>query len=85
MAGQQDGEHGQADEPGGAPAVDGSPGTSQALYVLPALTNPTNALAAGVYSARWRRLLQEAGIPNAGTHGIRHRAAMDIANSGVPI
>jgi Phage integrase family len=28
--------------------------------------------------------LARAGIPHVGTHGIRHRAATDIANSGVP-
>lgn len=34
---------------------------------------------------RWRRILSNAGVPKVGTHGIRHRSATDIANSGVPV
>jgi len=30
-------------------------------------------------------VLKAAGVPHVGTHGIRHRSATDIANSGVPI
>jgi integrase len=26
-----------------------------------------------------------AGLPHIGTHGIRHRSATDIANSGIPV
>jgi len=26
-----------------------------------------------------------AGVSHVGTHGIRHRAATDIANSGIPV
>ena len=31
------------------------------------------------------RINNRAGVPHVGTHGIRHRAATDIANSGVPV
>jgi hypothetical protein len=37
------------------------------------------------YYQGWRRILQRAGLPHIGTHGIRHRSATDIANSGVPV
>jgi integrase len=33
----------------------------------------------------WRRILRRAGVTPCGLHGIRHRAATEIANSGVPI
>lgn len=36
------------------------------------------------YQHGWRRILSRAGVPHVGTHGIRHRATTDIANSGVP-
>ena len=39
----------------------------------------------GVYYVGWRRVLRAAGVPLVGTHGIRHRAATDIANSGVSV
>lgn len=39
----------------------------------------------GVYYVGWQRVLKAAGAPPIGTHGIRHRAATDIANSGVPV
>lgn len=38
-----------------------------------------------VYYVGWQRVLKAAGVPSIGTHGIRHRAATDIANSGVPV
>ncbi|MGK2951669.1 MAG: tyrosine-type recombinase/integrase, partial [Thiobacillus sp.] len=37
------------------------------------------------YYQAWRRILDRAGVPKVGTHGIRHRSATDIANSGVPL
>jgi len=37
------------------------------------------------YSAGWRRILERAGLPHCGTHAVRHRAATDIANLGVPV
>lgn len=35
------------------------------------------------YKNGWTRILERAEVPHVGTHGIRHRAATDIANSGV--
>ncbi|TKB88318.1 MAG: integrase, partial [Mesorhizobium sp.] len=37
------------------------------------------------YYHGWKRILVRAGLPHIGTHGIRHRSATDIANSGVPV
>ncbi len=37
------------------------------------------------YHNAWRRILSRAGVPHVGTHGICHRAATDIANSGIPL
>src|SRR5258708_21771464 len=37
------------------------------------------------YTKGWRRILGRAGLKHIGTHGIRHRSATDIANSGIPV
>jgi len=37
------------------------------------------------YFEGWKRILERAEIPHLGTHGIRHRATTEIANSGVPV
>lgn len=37
------------------------------------------------YYHGWRRILQRAGLPHVGTHGIRHHSATDIANYGIPV
>jgi hypothetical protein len=37
------------------------------------------------YTHGWTRILERAGLQHCGTHAIRHRAATDIANSGVPL
>jgi len=37
------------------------------------------------YSRGWKRILERAEVPHVGTHGIRHRATTEIANSGVPV
>jgi integrase len=55
------------------------------LYVLPSPTHPGKALTEGEYYGDWTRALKAAGVPHVGTHGIRHRSATDIANSGIPI
>jgi integrase len=37
------------------------------------------------YYEGWRRILGRAVLAHIGTHGIRHRSATDIANSGSPV
>ncbi|TAJ61836.1 site-specific integrase [Variovorax sp.] len=54
-------------------------------YVCPSIFNHKKSLTANSYYQAWRRVLNRAGVPHVGTHGIRHRAATDIANSGVPV
>lgn len=62
-----------------APRIENSP------YVCPAIFDSEKPMTEGTYHAGWRRILERAGVPHVGTHGIRHRAATDIANSGVPV
>ena len=62
-----------------APRREGCP------YVLPSPNDPTRHLTFGEHYGGWCRVLKAAGVPHVGTHGIRHRSATDIANSGVPI
>lgn len=59
--------------------IDGSP------YVCPAIFNSMAPLPGGTYYNAWKRILNRAKVQHVGTHGIRHRAATDIANSGVPL
>lgn len=54
-------------------------------YVCPAILDHSKPLNPGSYYQSWRRILDRAGVPRVGTHGIRHRSATDIANSGVPV
>ncbi len=54
-------------------------------FVCPSIFDPSVRMTDNTYSQAWRRILQRAGVPHVGTHGIRHRAATDIANSGAPI
>lgn len=54
-------------------------------YVCPAIFDSKEPLPEGTYYNAWKRILERAKVPHVGTHGIRHRAATDIANSGVPI
>lgn len=63
----------------GAPILEDSP------FVCPSLFNSKRAMSTHTYYQGWRRILKRAGLPHIGTHGIRHRAATDIANSGVPV
>jgi len=53
-------------------------------YVCPSIYDKDIPLSEGTYYNSWRRILQRAKVPPVGTHGIRHRAATDIANSGIP-
>jgi integrase len=54
-------------------------------YVCPAIRDHRKPLSPGSYYQAWRRFLDRAGVPRVGTHGIRHRSATDIANSGIPV
>lgn len=59
--------------------IEGSP------YVCPSIFDGKIAMPEGTYVKGWKRILERAKVPHVGTHGIRHRAATDIANSGVPV
>lgn len=54
-------------------------------YVCPSIFNHKQPLTGNTYYQAWRRILDRAGVPPVGTHGIRHRSATDIANSGIPV
>ncbi len=62
-----------------APRFEGSP------YVCPSILDPNLPMSKHTYYDGWRRILSRAGVSHVGTHGIRHRAATDIANSGIPL
>lgn len=62
-----------------APRQEGNP------YVLPSPRHPAQHLTTGEYYGGWCRVLKVAGATHVGTHGIRHRSATDIANSGIPV
>jgi len=54
-------------------------------YVLPSPRNPLTHMTYGEHYGGWKRTLKAAGVTHVGTHGIRHRSATDIANSGIPV
>lgn len=56
-----------------------------AIHVVRALSGADQPLSYHTYAKGWARVLERAAVPHVGTHGIRHRAATEIANSGVPI
>jgi integrase len=62
-----------------APRFEASP------YVCPSIFDPNLPMSKHTYWSGWRRVLKRAGLPHIGTHGIRHRSATDIANSGIPV
>ena len=62
-----------------APRLQGSP------YVVPSIFKADRPMSAITYSRGWKRVLERADVPHVGTHGIRHRATTEIANSGVPV
>src|SRR3546814_14517189 len=61
-----------------APRLEGCP------YVLPSPNDATKHLTHGEHYGGCKRVLKPAGVPHVGTHGIRHRATTDIAQSDVP-
>jgi hypothetical protein len=62
-----------------APLLEESP------FVCPSVFDPNLPMSKHTYYQGWRRILERAGLPHIGTHGIRHRSATDIANSGIPV
>jgi integrase len=62
-----------------APRLEGSP------YVVPSVFKADRPMSQITYSKGWKRILERAKVPHVGTHGIRHRATTEIANSGVPV
>ena len=62
-----------------APHLDGSP------YVVPSIFKAERPMSQVTYSRGWKRILERAEVPHVGTHGIRHRATTEIANSGFPV
>jgi integrase len=62
-----------------APRLEKSP------FVCPSVFDPKRPMSKHTYYKGWRRILGRAGLPPIGTHGIRHRSATDIANSGIPV
>ena len=62
-----------------APRLGGSP------YVVPSILTPERPMSQNTYAKGWKRILERTEIPHVGTHGIRHRATTEIANSGVPV
>lgn len=62
-----------------------APRKSGAIHVVPTLSGVDQPLSYNTYAKGWTRILQRLAVPHVGSHGIRHRAATEIANSGVPI
>ncbi len=62
-----------------------APRYARSKYVIPALFDGSQAMTKNTYWAGWKRILERAELPHCGTHAVRHRAATDIANSGVPV
>jgi integrase len=62
-----------------------APRLESSRYVVPSIFKPEQPMSQNTYSSGWKRILERAEIPHVGTHGIRHRATTEIANSGVPV
>ncbi|XJJ69826.1 tyrosine-type recombinase/integrase (plasmid) [Novosphingobium sp. BL-8A] len=54
-------------------------------FVVSNSNDPAQPIQYQSYRRAWKKALQVSCVEYVGTHGIRHRAATDIANSGVPI
>lgn len=54
-------------------------------YVVPSIFDHTKPMSNNTYAKGWARILERADVAHVGSHGIRHRATTEIANSGVPI
>jgi integrase len=65
--------------------LEAAPRLEKSPYVCPAIFNPNRPMPKHTYYKGWQRILERAGLPRIGTHGIRHRSATDIANSGIPV
>ena len=65
--------------------VEAAPRLEKSPYVCPSILDPNRPMPKHTYYKGWQRILGRAGLPRIGTHGIRHRAATDIANSGIPV
>jgi integrase len=62
-----------------------APRLGSSTYVVPSIFDPEQPMSQDTYARGWKRILERANIPHVGTHGIRHRATTEIANSGVPV
>jgi len=65
--------------------LEAAPRLEKSPYVCPSIFDPNRPMSKHTYYKGWRRILGRAGLPRIGTHGIRHRSATDIANSGIPV
>lgn len=65
--------------------VEAAPRLEKSPYLCPSILDPNRPMPKHTYYKGWQRILGRAGLPRIGTHGIRHRAATDIANSGIPV
>lgn len=65
--------------------LENAPRIVDSPYVIPSIFDPQKPMPTHTYSAGWGRIIERAGVPHCGTHAVRHRAATDIANSGVPV
>ena len=62
-----------------------APRLQRSPYVVPSISQPDQPMSQYTYFEGWKRILERAEIPHVGTHGIRHRATTEIANSGAPL
>jgi integrase len=65
--------------------LEAAPRLEKSPYVCLSIFDPNRPMSKHTYYKGWRRILGRAGLSHIGTHGIRHRSATDIANSGIPV